>query len=446
MTRTISRYNVSVTRRPTSYRGPRSSSDFTDTIDELIRDLTELSTQWNNGLVKLMESLPDGSEDSSVDAFVDGIDGRTLYVDSSLTSTSSVLTYWHTTKERPNTLKEAFDNLYTYISVQLGGIQADLAETSLGLSDDIKERIGWNVFDNLLTSSATSLDGKSEVNRLNIIQLAKDMYGTGYGLGGDGQADLTYSVSQMVDALLEAHGGNWSNDITLIHSGISTTQLLIPQSATYNDSFAGSPANTQEDFNQIRTRIKTYAGTTTWLTAQPALYTAGPDSLKDLLDSCKGSSTKTSTNPWGYRYDDVSGLTSILDAIKGFLGQTTYLDGSADYPSNDFVADATSLETAVGVLDSVLGWASTPAETRSATYFRRMEVPLIGSGITVTHNKASYPDIQVIQVSPDPFVSGILPFSVKHTSLNAFDLRLVDRNDGITPSGVISSGIVLVTW
>lgn len=442
----IRRLDISLTRRPASYRGPRSSEDWTDTFDELIRDLVELGSQWNTGIIKLFATLPDGEDDSAVDAFTNGIDGRTIYVDSSLTSTSTITTYWHDIKERPKTLKEAFEDIYSYMSEQITNIQADLATASGGLTTDQKSAIGANIFDATASSSSSSLDGKSENNRLNIIQVASDVYGATSSLDNDGIANLTYSIQEMLGAVLAAHGGNWADDITLTHSGITVTQSSIDPSAVQDDNFAGIPANTQDDLNQIRTQIKTYAGGASWQTVMPVLYAGGADSLRDLLNSTQGSTAKSATNPWGYQYDDIGSLTTILDAVKSFTGQDDYTDSSPDYPSSEFVANGDSLEDSVGVLDEVLDWAATPAMVRSGEHFRRLETAFLGSGMTVVHNRASWPQVEIIQISPDPLVSGMLPFIVKHNSLNEYELRLVDRNDFVIPSGNIGSGIILSLW
>jgi len=444
----IKRFDPSMIRRPQAYRGPRSSEDITDTFDELISDLTQISKQWNNGLMALLDSVPIGEEDSSVDAIANGLDARTLWVDSDVTSTSDPLTYYHSALSRPKTVKEALDDLYTYVDDTADTILAGIegSSSSGALTADQKSAIGIHIFDVTQTSTASSLDGKSERSRLNLVQVAQDVYGGSYSLDDDGGANLTYSVKDMVHALLLAHGGVWNSDISLIHSGINLNQIDVAQSALYNDSFVGAPANLQEDLNQVRTRIKTYAGGATWTTAMPALYAAGPDSLRDLLNDTYGTGTKSATNPWGYNYTDIDGLVTALTKIETFVGQGSVSDDSPNYSSNDYVVDGTSLETSIGVLDDVMGWAATPAETRSSSYFRRMEVALIGSGATVTHNQSSFPDVKVIQISPSPLVSGELTYVVSHTSTNEFELRFVDRNDGVTPSGVVGSGIVLCTW
>ena len=473
------RFAFSLVKRNAPRRGPTSSDSWNDSFDELATDLSSVQAEWNNTLIPLLASLPAGEDDTLVDAWKTGIDGTTVYVDSTLTSNSAVQTYFDVGKDRPVTLKEAFDDVYDRIIAEVATLTTSIANNSSGLTTAQQAAIGANIFDATATSASTSLDGKSENNRLNIIQLAKDLYGAGYGLGNDGNADLANSVFAMVDALLELHNGNWADDIALSHSGVGVglAQADIAQSATYNDSYVGSPSSTEDDLNQIRTRIKTIAGTTAWGTALPALYTGGPDSLKDLLDSTAGTGTKTSTNPWGYEYDDIDGLVTRLNAVRDFCGMGSLTDGSPLYSGQRFITNGQPLEFGVSKLDEelyahmldghvslptsehwadsiqvetgtrikdpdlqdMLEWASTPSAMTTGEQFRRYETGFVGSGLTVTHNRASIPQVQLMQITPPPTMSGgPCPYAINHTSMNAFDVILL--------SGAITSGVVVALW
>jgi len=352
----VRRFDPSLIRRPISLNGSLSSEDWNDSIDELVRDLSEVSNQWNNGLLYLFSTLPDGTDDTSINAFINGIDGRTIYLNNSLVSSSASLKYFDILNNRPKTIEETVDDVYTYIDDVATTLQDDLSTSSSQLTDGQKASIGINIFDTAQSSSSVSLDGKSERSRLNIIQLASDMYGTTYSLDNDGSANLTNSVKAMVDALLELHNGNWDDDIVLSHTGLTVgSQDSVPASAVINDSFVGSPTDTEDDMNQIRTRIKNVAGTASWTTSLPNLYAAGPDSIKDLLDSTYGTGTKTSTNPWGYAYADIDGLSTVLTSLNTFTGRSSNTDSTPGYSSTNYIANSDSLETAVGKLDDRLG-------------------------------------------------------------------------------------------
>lgn len=120
---------ISFVKRNAKRRGPTSSEAWNDTFDEISNDLTKLYGQWNNYLLPLTETLPDGTDDSTINAFEDGLDGRTIYTNSD--ATSSVATdYYSTSSARPYTIYEQFTNVYSYID--------DINET---LSNDISGKI-----------------------------------------------------------------------------------------------------------------------------------------------------------------------------------------------------------------------------------------------------------------------------------------------------------------
>lgn len=358
--------NLTFVSRSAPNNGPSSSDAWNDTFFELATDLANISREWNNKLIVAFDALPKGELDSSVNVFVNGIDGKNIWVDAQIDSGDNDLTFFNSTKNRPVTIEEAFQDIYQYVDVQLENTLASVLDVASGLTTDQKNAIGANIFDNTQTSSATSLDGKSERNRLNVIQLANDMYGDTYVIGNDGNTQLTNSVFAMVDALLELHNGNWDNDIALSHDGtVTLTQAEVNASAPGNDSFSGSPNDLTEDLDQIRTTLKTAKGTTGWLVNNSTLYGSGPSTLEGLLTSTQGTSTKTATNPWGYNYSDITGLETRLDSIGTFTGQDSQLDTDPTYSSVIYVANSDSLTTAVGKLDLALDSLSTTVDSQA---------------------------------------------------------------------------------
>jgi hypothetical protein len=383
----IKRLNISAVKRNAPKRGPTSSDNYNDSFDEIVNDLAGLQSEWNNKLLPLSETIPNGDDDTTVDAFTNGLDGKTLYVDSSVDSSSTEQTYYNSPKIRPSTIKEAFDALYLELAAEVESLTTQISEASSGLTTAQKEEIGINIFDSTQTSSATSLDGKSESSRLNVIQLAKDLYGGTYTLAGTGNSTLVNSVRDMVNTLLTLHNGSWDTDITLSHTGIASAQTAVASSSTYNDSYAGSPTTTEDDLNQVRTRIKTVTGTVTWTTSLSALYAGGPDSIEELMTSTQGTGTKTVTNPWGYNYTDIDGLSTQLSNLQ-----------------NNY----------------------------------RYETGFTGVSMTINHGKGMYPIVDLVQIDPVVTLSGECPFTVNHTSLNAFTLALT--------SGVVVSGVVVALF
>lgn len=334
--------------------GPSSSEAWDDSFTEISTDLASISTEWKK-VVTILNELPQGQQDSAVNAFKNGLDGKTLWVDSEVTTSSADLTFLNATKNRPATLKEALETIYQYVNNQIDQVNTSISASTSALTTDEKNRIGANVFDNTQTSSATSLDGKSERNRLNILQVAGDLYGTGYSLDNDGLVNLTNSHAAILDALLELHNGDYDGDITIDHVGVfSPTQQDVGASAVVDDTFTGPSTNTEDNINRIRNVIKVTKGTAAWTSSHTPLYSGGASSLEELLSSTSGSASKSSSNPWGYQWDDISGLETRLNAIRDFTGQDSTTDDTPTYSSLNYVTNNVALEVAIGELDAAI--------------------------------------------------------------------------------------------
>jgi hypothetical protein len=387
--------------------GPSSSDTWNSSINELSKDFALLGKEWNSKLLLLIDALPDGTIDTSVNAFKYGLDGKHLYINHDVESTDTDLTYYNTTKDRPSTLYEALNTIYQYIATQISTVQDEINDQSAALTTTQKDRIGINIFDSTQVSTATSLDGKSENSRLNIIQLAEDLYGPVYTLGNDGNQYLTYTLQQMVNALLAIHNGTWNSDITLSHAGVVVgLQTDINSSAPGDDTYVGVPGTLEDDLNQIRNKIKVLKGTVAWTSSHTPLYVAGADSLEDLLTTTKGTGTKTATNPWGYQYDDIEGLTAVLDALLTFVGQTTHIDSTPGYSSTQFIANGSSLETAIGALDAAVAIQS----GLSSSAFLRRDGTLAMQG-DLNHGGYDARYIQQLEVIDTATISGNLSTS-----------------------------------
>lgn len=215
----IKQLSVGLIKRNAIKRGPTSSDAWNDSFEEVVNDLNTITSNWNNTLFPLLSGLPAGGV-NDLDAFTNGLDGRTMYVDSSATSTVTDTTYYNTLEDRPRSIKEQFDNVYGRLTTIREELETEIVNASGGLTADQKTRIGANIFDAGSTSSSTSLDGKSELNRLNITQLGLDLYGDDFVLNNNGTANLLYSIKQQLGALLTLHNGTWNSDISVDHSGV----------------------------------------------------------------------------------------------------------------------------------------------------------------------------------------------------------------------------------
>jgi hypothetical protein len=117
----LEQLTVSFVKRNAIQRGPTSSNAWNDTFDEISRDLLTLRQQWNNFLLPLTSVIPDGTEDASVNAFENGLDGRSIYVKSDATVSNT--TYYSAGNSRPKTIYEQFADIYNYVD----GINASLS-------------------------------------------------------------------------------------------------------------------------------------------------------------------------------------------------------------------------------------------------------------------------------------------------------------------------------
>ena len=225
-TNQLNNFNFSFTVRRAPKTGPTSSDKWNDTVDELGKDLANIAQQWNLGLVPIMNGLPNGSLDSSVNAFINGLDGNNMWVDQTVTALSDIQTYFNPTSLRPYTVKEQFDDVYASIVSTANDLQSSINTATGALTTNQKIRIGSNVFNSSSVSTPTSLDGKSEASRVNLIQVANDLYGAGT-LNNNGLPSLANSVKSMVDALLLLHNGSWPNDVVVSHDGIIATSIIL---------------------------------------------------------------------------------------------------------------------------------------------------------------------------------------------------------------------------
>lgn len=363
---------ISTVKRNQRFRGPTFSDQQNDTQAEVIRDLSAFQQQWNNQIVPLTKLLPDGTEDSEVNAFSNGLDGQTMYVKSDATGALSSGQFYNTVKDRPNTVYEQVVNIYSYIDAQIDTLQESITvnNSGTGITAEQKTRIGDHIFDLSQTSLSTSLDGKVTSQQGYITQLAREIYGTNSPtLNSSGATVLTNSVKAMVDVLLELHNGNWDNDISVSHNNfdasVITTGTFSQErvaassgSGGIDDNYAGSPTNLLDDLNLVRSLLKTLKGTAAFNSAITpdgtwVPVTTEPTSFNNLI-TLKGTGTRSDINPWGYDYSDIDQLSGILTAAQAFTGQDTLTDSSPTYSAVQGFSQGDSLETAIGALASGL--------------------------------------------------------------------------------------------
>jgi len=227
--------------RPLSASGQLSNldsshPDILGQIEDILRGIQSLLAQivveYNSEVYTTIGTLPQGRADvrwrmtdDSISPKVHNLDGANIFVDTNASTITDGGKYWRTDKTRPKTIKEALNAIYLEISNAIGTIQI---QTSSGLTEAIKARIGINIFDPTQTSSPTSLDGLTQSNQMHLLQLARDLYDDSYdSWTSNGAALLTNSIRDHLVALLSIHNGVFDTDLTLSHDDIEGTILAV---------------------------------------------------------------------------------------------------------------------------------------------------------------------------------------------------------------------------
>jgi hypothetical protein len=163
-------------KRNARAKGPTSSRDYNDSIDELGHDLSSFRTQWNDRLVKFTANIPDGTGVATdINAFDTGLDGRTLYVHAEATLTSNT-TYFNTTKNRPNSIWEQMVSIYGDISQLREDLENQISNNTLTASDiPIKDAASLYLAGNVedaLAEIGTKVDNLSGIGAGSLEQVA----------------------------------------------------------------------------------------------------------------------------------------------------------------------------------------------------------------------------------------------------------------------------------
>jgi hypothetical protein len=297
-------------------------SQIEDVLAGIQSTLSQIITEYNAEVYPVISSLPQGRDDTRWKMANNAIypkrnylDGNNIFVDSTASARVDDGRYWRTDLLRPRTIKESFSQLYTEIQDQIDGLRTSISSyTNEGLTAAQKARIGMNIFDPILPSSASSLDGLTQTHELNFTQVGKDLYGASWSLDGDGLENLYYSVKEMVDALLQIHGGAWDTDVSVFHSSWGTPLSISEEGVSVEPgvanidfvgasvtatqtapgsveievttSYWGAVADTSELPNVVGASVQDAAlaaGDTAYVTADSALYLCIVDTVGSAL-------------------------------------------------------------------------------------------------------------------------------------------------------------------
>lgn len=165
-----------VQRTGSSFNQLQTATERAAFTNNVKADLTSMLEQINTVYYPLVKTL---LSEQDVNALDYGLSGNVIKTHVQADSHSAGV-YWNSTGSRPRTIKETTDAL--------------LAEIAR-LENLINQLNYITVYDDTsLTTTALGL-------RLNLSQLVQDAMGSDYRLDGDGVANLTYSLSQALDAI-----------------------------------------------------------------------------------------------------------------------------------------------------------------------------------------------------------------------------------------------------
>lgn len=256
-----------VQRSGTNTGRMRTESERAAFADNVRKDIAAIVYQLNTVYKTLVEVMSSAQDLNALDY---GLSGNVVYTHIRATAADAEA-YWTEELSRARTIKETIDVL--------------LAEIAR-LENEIQQALDSDEYDD------TELRSLIQGNSLDLKQLAHDTMGSGYTLDGDGLPNLSYSVSQALDAI--------------------------------GAFFSGYPGSGN-----------------TYVTSYPAL------SLSVLLSEITIDTTLDQTV--------ITGLPTDLAAIRTFIGMDDASDSTPDYSTYGGslvdVADGDSLEEAIWKLD-----------------------------------------------------------------------------------------------
>lgn len=111
----VTSFSFNFVNRNAPKNGPFDSDAWNDSMTELATDLANITKEWNDKIVPLLDSLPYGYETTTIDAIANGLDGENLWVNHNALATDTDNRFYNLASDRPYTVAEALRNLYTYV-------------------------------------------------------------------------------------------------------------------------------------------------------------------------------------------------------------------------------------------------------------------------------------------------------------------------------------------
>lgn len=153
-----------------------TASDRAAFVNSVKADLASILEQLNSVYYPLAKTL---MSTENINALDFGLSGNVVKTHI-LADSASATAFWDSTSSRPKTIKETVDALL-----------AEIARLE-GLIDELSYTLAYD---------DTALETRISDTELNLEQLTKDTMGNNYSLDADGLNNLTYSLSQILDAM-----------------------------------------------------------------------------------------------------------------------------------------------------------------------------------------------------------------------------------------------------
>lgn len=192
-----------VQRSGTNTGAMRTEAERASFSDNVRKDIAGIVYQLNTVYKELVRVL---SSEQDLNALDYGLSGNVIYTHVRATEADADA-YWSVDQARARTVKETTDVL--------------LAEITR-LENEIQKTIDQDEYDD------TELRSLIQSSNLDLLQLAKDTIGPNYVLDGDGLPNLSYSISQALDAIGAFFSGfpGTGNTYTTTYPALSLTVRL----------------------------------------------------------------------------------------------------------------------------------------------------------------------------------------------------------------------------
>jgi len=224
--------------------------------DNVRKDIAAIVYQLNTVYKELVQVL---SSEQDLNALDYGLSGNVIYTSIHATAADAEA-YWTEDQARARTVKETIDVL--------------LAEIAR-LENEIQQALDSDEYDD------TELRSLIQSNVLDLKQIAYDTMGPNYTLDGDGLPNLSYSVSQALDAVgaffsgFPSTGNTYANSYPALSLIVALSEITID--TTLDQTVVdGLPADL--------TAIQTFTGMDSSVDSSPD-YSAYGGTLADIADS-----------------------------------------------------------------------------------------------------------------------------------------------------------------